>query len=178
MKKIAVAIVLLASPANATSGTALAETSRSAALANSISARPGDVGSILLNPAGLADIRQPTVLFTGNVARLEQSFTRVGEQSQDRGRWLGGFGLAAAAPLPGPLWRIRLGFALDTPAEHALRVAVPTRIDSPTSPFYDGRPDRISSLFSIAAEISPRLKIGAGLQVTPVLDTPTEVTYV
>src|SRR5437588_262328 len=65
-----------------------------------------------------------------------------------------------------------------TPAEHALRVAVPTRIDSPTSPFYDGRPDRISSLFAIAAEISPRLKIGAGLQVTPVLDTPTEVTYV
>ena len=162
----------------ATSGTALAETSRSAALANAVSAKPGDAGTILLNPAGLADVNQPMVLFTGNVGRLEQSFTRTGEQSQDRGRWLGGFGLAAATPLPGPLWRIRLGFALDTPAEHALRVAVPTRLDQPSSPFYDGRPDRISSLFAVAAEITKRLRIGVGLAITPVLDTPTEVTYV
>jgi hypothetical protein len=175
---IALAVLCSSSRASATSGTALAETSRAAALSNAVSARPGDAGTILLNPAGLADVNQATVLFTGNFARLEQSFTRTGEQSQDRGRWLGGFGLAAATPLPGPLWRIRLGFALDTPAEHALRVAVPTRVDSPTSPFYDGRPDRISSLFAIAAELTDRLKLGAGLAITPVLDTPTEVTYV
>jgi hypothetical protein len=173
-----VAVLCVSSRANATSGTALAETSRAAALSNAVSARPGDAGTILLNPAGLADVKQPTVLFTGNFARLEQSFTRTGEQPSDRGRWLGGFGLAAATPLPGPLWRIRLGFALDTPAEHALRVAVPTRVDAPTSPFYDGRPDRISSLFAIAAEITDRLKLGGGLAITPVLDTPTEVTYV
>lgn len=176
-RTIGVAILLVSSRAYATSGTALAETSRDAALANSVSARPGGPGSILLSPAGLADVRQPTVLFTGNIARLEQSFTRAGELSQDRGRWLGGFGFAAATPLPGPLWRIRLGFALDTPAEHALRVAVPTRVDAPTSPFYDGRPDRISSILALAAEITPRLKIGGGIAVTPNLDTPTEVSY-
>lgn len=179
MRRAAVCVVLLAtSRAKATSGTALAETSRSAALSNAVSARPGDAGAILLNPGGLADVKQPTVLLTGNFARLEQSFTRTSEQSQDRGRWLGGFGFAAAAPLPGPLWRIRVGVALDTPAEHALRVAVPTRVDTPNSPFYDGRPDRISSLFAIAVEITNRLKIGGGLAITPVLDTPTEVTYV
>ncbi len=180
MRRVAIGIaaLLVASNARATSGTAYAETSRSAALANSVSARPGDAGMILLNPAGLADIRQPTILFTGGFAHLDQSFMRVGEQAQDRGRWLGSFGLAAATPLPGPLWRIRLGFALDTPAEHALRVAVPTRLDSPTSPFYDGRPDRISSIFALAAEISPRLKFGGGIAITPVLDTPTEVSYV
>lgn len=174
----ALGLFALAKNAHATSGTALAETSRPAALANAISARSGDAGTMLQNPAGLADVRAPQLLFTGNFARLEQSFARVGEPAEDRGRTLGGFGLAAATPLFGPLRRIRLGFALDTPAEHALRVAVPTRLDEPRSPIYDGRPDRISALFAAAIEITRRLKVGAGVQITPSLDTPTEVSYV
>jgi len=171
-------LLLVAAPARATSGTALAETSRPAALANAVAARPGDAGTALLNPAGLADVKQPQVLFTSNFGYLGEWFARSGEPSQDRSRALGGFGIAAATPLPGFLWRVRLGFALDTPAENALRVAVPTRLDTPRSPIYDGRPDRISSLFATAVEITHRLRVGFGFQIAPSLDTPTEVTYV
>lgn len=171
------ALALAAPRARATSGTALAETSRTAALANAVSARPGDAGSMLLNPAGLADVERPMVLLTGHFARLEQSFTRTSEPSEDRGRWLGGFGLAAATPLPGPLSLLRLGFALDTPAEHALRVAVPTRLDAPASPYWDGRPDRISASFTGAIALSG-LKLGGGVAITPDLDTPTDISYV
>lgn len=179
--RILLALVLLApGAARAAAGTALGETSRAASLANAVSARPGDAGTILLNPAGLADLREPAFVFTAGLGRIDQWFARTGEPAEDRGRTFGSFGIALATPLPGPalLGRVRVGVAIDLPYEHALRVAVPVRLDQPTSPLYDGRPERMSALGAIAVELTDRFKVGLGVQLTPSLDTPTEVTYV
>ncbi len=166
--------------ASAAAGTAFAETSRVAALAGAVSARPGDAGSQLENPAGLADINEPVVLLNANAARLSQWFARNGEAQQDSSRWLGGFGFAAATPLPGPSWlrRFRVGMALDLPAAHVLRVAVSDRLDLPTSPIYDQRPDRVSALGTLAVSLLDRLNVGVGLAITPSLETPTTVGFV
>lgn len=176
----ALVALVAAKDARAASGTALSETSRPAALANAVSARTGDAGSVLLNPAGLADLREPELVVTGGGGRVDQWFARQGEAREDRSRWFGSFGVAAATPLPGPAWlrRVRLGIALDLPYAHALRVAVPVRLDQPTSPLYDGRPERMSALGAMAIELAEELKVGVGVQLTPSLDTPTEVTYV
>jgi len=166
--------------AHAAGGTAFSETSRAAAMANAVSAAPGDAGTILLNPAGLADVTEPTVLLGGHVDHLAQWFQRSGEARDDRGRWFGGTTLAGATPLPGPAWlrRVRVGFAMDLPAAHALRVAVPVRLDEPSSPIYDARPERLSLLGAIAVQLFDRVRLGAGVALTPSLATPTEVTYV
>lgn len=167
-------------PARATAGTAFGETSRAAALANAVSARPGDAGTMLLNPAGLADVRLPTFVVVAGFGRFEQWFARTAEAAEDRSRAFGSFGLAVATPLPGPAWlrRVRLGVALDLPFEHVLRVAVPVRLDQPSSPLYDGRPERMSAIGAFAIELTDHFRVGMGLQMTPSLDTPTEVTYV
>jgi hypothetical protein len=172
-----VALSAVPSTALATSGTAFGESSRVAALGNAVSARPGDAGSILLCPGGLADVSEPELVLSGQVDRLQLWMQRIGEQRQERNRWMGGFGFAVATPLPKPLARLRFGIALDFPAEHALRVAVDERSDTPHSPIYDGRPDRLSALGALGYEILPELKIGAGIVVTPSLSTPTEVSY-
>jgi hypothetical protein len=52
------------------------------------------------------------------------------------------------------------------------------RLDQPTSPLYDGRPERMSALGAVAVELAEHLRVGIGVQLTPSLDTPTEVTYV
>lgn len=181
-----VACVLLAATlavprrAPAAAGTALGETSRAAALANAVSARPGDAGTMLLNPAGLADVRGPVFVVLGGLGRFEQWFARTGEAAEDRSRAFGSFGLALATPLPGPAWlrRVRIGVALDLPFEHALRVSVPVRLDQPSSPLYDGRPERMSAIGAFAVELAEHFRVGMGVQLTPSLDTPTEVTYV
>jgi Outer membrane protein transport protein (OMPP1/FadL/TodX) len=176
----AVACSLAASPdAHATAGTAFGESSRVAALASSVSARPGDAGSILMNPAGLCDVAEPEVQLSGELSRLSGYFKRTGEPKDETARTFGGYGFAAATPLPGPEWlqRFHLGIALFTPADRALRVAVDERTDSPRSPIYDGRADRISALGALAVEILPELRLGIGAQVSPSLDTPTEVSY-
>ncbi len=177
---VAAAAAFGARDARAQAGTAFGETSRVAALANAVSARPGDAGSMLMNPAGLADLSEGQLLFTGHADRLDSWFARTGEPQEDRSRWFGGMGFAAATPLPGPAWvqRIRVGFALDLPAQYVLRVHVPVRDDEPTSPIYDGRPDRMAALAAVAVEILPRLKLGAGFTMTPGLELPTQVTYV
>lgn len=130
------------------------------------------------NPAGLADASEPMVLFGAQGARLESWFARKGEAREDRSRWLGGFGLAVGTPLPGVLSPLRFGLALSIPAERVLRVRVAERLDEPQDPTYDGRPDRLAALTAVALEVLPRVKLGAALALTPVLDTPTDVTYV
>lgn len=171
--------LLAAAPAQATSGTAFGESSRVASLAVSVVARPGDVGSMLENPAGLADISEPVVMLSGQAGHLTLGFQRDGEENVERARWLGGAGFAAATPLPGPDWlrALRVGLALYVPADHVLRVSVDERGDQPKSPIYDGRPDRISALGALAYEILPQLRVGVALVMAPTLATPTEVSY-
>jgi long-chain fatty acid transport protein len=166
--------------AGATGSTTFAETSRVASLGDAVSARPGDAGSMLLNPAGLADITEPVVLFSGQFDHLSQSFARTGEPAVDLGRSFGAFGFAAATPLPGPWWlkRVRVGLALDLPAQYVLQVDVPERADQPSSPIYDSRPNRVSALTAVAIDIADQLKIGGGVSLTPSLTTPTTVTFV
>ncbi len=80
-----------------------------------MTARTGDAATIIENPAGLSDVAEPVVMHLGAGRAAEQWFARSGEPHEDRGRWLGSFGLAVATPLPGPEWltRFRVGFALD-----------------------------------------------------------------
>ncbi len=175
------ATVGLGRDARATAGTAFSETSRSASLADAVSARPGDAGTILSNPAGLGDLKEAMVLFGSHADYVAQWFRPVGDNaSQDRRRGFGGFSFAAATPLPGPAWarNIGAGFALDLPAQYLLHIDVPTRIDQPTSPIYDGRPDRIAAVFALGFRIFPRIEIGAGFALSPSLSLPTNVKYV
>ncbi len=176
---LALVLTLGASEARATSGTAFGESARVAALGTSVVGRPGDAGSIRENPGGLGDVSEPQVMLGASVGRLSIGFARDGEAESERARWLGGFGLAVATPLPGPDWlrRLRVGLALYMPAEYALRVSVDERVDEPKSPIYDGRPDRMSALAALGYEILPQLKLGAGVVMAPSLATPTEVSY-
>lgn len=178
---IALSVALLASApslARAAAGTAFADTARVTALGYAVTARPGDPGTMLRNPAGLADVREPTILAGAQALGIVASFARTGEPAEDRSRFTGSYSVAAATPLPGILRDVRVGVALDLPAGYVLRVAVPVRNDTPQSPFYEGRPDRVSALFAAGFPIFQSLRIGFGLAVVPSLATPTEVTYV
>ncbi len=173
------AVLFVALDAGATSGTAFGESSRVAALAGAAVAPPGDSGSMLENPAGLGDVKEPELLLGASVARLRLGFGRDGEAGSERTRTIGGFGLAVATPLPGPEWlaRLRLGIALYLPADRALRVAVDEREDRPLSPVYDGRPDRMSALGALGYAFGKELRVGLGVVMAPNLATPTEVSY-
>jgi hypothetical protein len=173
-------MIFFADDARADAGTAFSESSRAAALGDAVSARPGDAGTMLENPAGLGDLREPMVMLGGHADHLSEWFARAGESQQDMSRFFGGFSFAAATPLPGPEWlrRFRVGVALDLPAQYALRVNVPVRYDTPQSPLYDGREDRMSGVGAIAFHAAKWLNFGAGLALTPSLDTPTQVMYV
>jgi hypothetical protein len=174
------ALLLFAGRAGATASTTFAETSRVAALADAVSARPGDAGSMLMNPAGLADITEPQLILNGSFDHLSQWFARTNEPQTNLGRSFGSFGFAAATPLPGPWWlhKVRVGFALDLPAQYILQVDIPERIDQPTSPIYDSRPNRVSALGTMAIDVFDQLKIGGGVNLTPSLTTPTTVNFV
>jgi hypothetical protein len=173
-------LLAIAGRADAAASTTFAETSRVAALADAVSARPGDAGSMLMNPAGLADITEPEVILSGSFDHLSQWFARTNEPQTDLGRSFGAFGFAAATPLPGPWWlkRVRVGLALDLPAQYVLQVDIPERVDQPTSPFYDSRPNRVSALTAVAIDVFDQLKIGGGVNLTPSLTTPTTVKFV
>ena|GEM_PF-5733277 len=182
MRRACATLVVLAalgssSVAHATAGTAYAETSDVAAVAGAVVARPGNAGTIAANPAGLADPSEAQVVLNGHFTALSESFARTGETKTALGRSFGGFGFAAASPLPGVLSGLHVGVALDLPAEHILRVYVPVRADQPVSALYGSRPDRIGAMLALAYALGP-LKLGAGLSVSPSLETPTEVTYV
>ncbi len=135
---------------------------------------------MLMNPAGLADLSEPVVVFSGQFDHLSQSFARTSEPATDLGRSFGAFGFAAATPLPGPWWlrRTRVGLALDLPAQYVLNVDIPQRSDQPSSPIYDSRPNRVSALAALAIDIADELKIGGGVSLTPSLTTPTRVAFV
>lgn len=174
---LVIALVAVSSRAGATAGTTFAETPDVAALSNAVVARPGNAGSVLLNPAGIADAQEPQLVFNGHFSALSESFARTGEGKTDLGRSFGGFGFAVASPLPGVLRSVHAALALDLPAEHLLEVSAPVRADQPVSALYGSRPDRISALVALAYSLGP-FKLGAGLAITPSLDTPTEVNYV
>jgi hypothetical protein len=167
--------------ARADAGGAFAESSRSASLANAVTARPGDATTLLTNPAGLPDAKEATVAFGGHGDALSLSWQANGDPNvHDLGRAFGGFSFAAATPLPGPAWahRIAVGVALDVPAAYLLDIHVPDRLDEPTSPFYDGPPDRIAGALAVGYEMFRRISIGAGFAISPSLALPTYVTYV
>jgi hypothetical protein len=174
------ALVGVAGQAHATASTTFAETSRVAGLADAVSARPGDAGSMLQNPAGLADLAEPEVILSGSFDHLSQWFARTNEPQQNLGRSFGAVGFAAATPMPGPWWlrRVRVGLALDLPAQYVLNVNIPERVDQPISPTYDSRPNRVSALAAVAIDVIDPLKIGGGVNLTPSLSTPTTVTLV
>jgi long-chain fatty acid transport protein len=182
--KLSLVVIAIAvahpSRAHAMAGTAFSESSRAASLAGAVTALPGDASTLTINPAGLADVREPTMMIGAHIDRLDSWFARTGEPHDDRSRTFGGFGVAIATPLPGPEWlqRVRVGFALDVPAQHALRVSVSDRADAPTSPIYDGPPDRMAASLALAAPIFDRFRLGAGLSIVPSLDAPTDVSYV
>ncbi len=175
----ACAVVLCASSlAHAAAGTAFADTARVTALGYAVTARTGDAGTMLRNPAGLTDVKQPSILLGAQALGILASFARDGEAAEDRSRFTGSFSVAAATPLPGVLHDVHVGFALDLPVGHVLRVAVGPRDDSPSSPIWDGRPERVSALFALAFPLGRFVNVGAGLAVVPSLATPTVVNYV
>ena len=167
--------------ARADAGGAFAESSRTASLANAVTARPGDATTLLLNPAGLADSKAASVSFGGHADFVALTWQGVGDPNvHDDSRAFGGFSFAAATPLPGPAWArsIAIGIALDVPAQYLLHIHVPVRLDEPASPIYDGPPDRIAGALALAYTIFPRIKVGMGFAISPSLSLPTYVNYV
>ncbi|HEX4513879.1 MAG TPA: hypothetical protein VH054_10095, partial [Polyangiaceae bacterium] len=166
--------------AHAAAGAAFAETSKSASMADAVTARPGDAGTLVTNPAGLADLKEAQIVVGAHADYVSQWMQRTGDPaSVDRSRGFGGGSFAAATPLPGPNWLRHFGFgiALDVPAQYLLHLHIPTRIDEPTSPIYDGRPDKISAAFALGYRIIPGLELGVGFAVSPTLTLPTLVQY-
>jgi long-chain fatty acid transport protein len=176
----AFALLFLTSHASATGSTSFAETPRVASLADAVSARPGDVGSMFQNPAGLADISSPEVILASSYDSLSEWFARTNEPRQSLDRSFGSFGFAAGTPLPGPWWlrRVKVGLAVDLPAQYVLQVDIPERVDQPISPTYDAGPNRVSAIGALAVDVLPQLKVGGGINVTPSLTTPTTVSFV
>jgi len=170
----------LARPAHAAAGSAFSETSQSAAMADAVTARPGNAGTLVTNPAGLADLKEAQIVAGAHGDFVSQWVQRTGDPaSVDRSRGFGGGSFAAATPLPGPGWLRHFGFglALDVPAQYLLHIHVPTRTDEPTSPIYDGRPDKISAAFALGYRIIPGLELGVGFAISPTLTLPTLVQY-
>jgi len=180
-RALAITAVFFASPlAHAAAGAAFGETSRVAALGDAVTARPGDPGTLELNPAGLGDSKEASFLFGGHADYVSQWMQRAGDPaSQDRSRGFGGFYLAAATPLPGPAWarRVGVGFALDMPAQYLLHLDIPVRADQPIAPTYDSRPDRLAGAFALGVKVLPRVELGAGFAFTPSLAEPALITY-
>jgi hypothetical protein len=180
---LAVTLALVATASrdgHAAAGTAFAETSRVASLADAVTARPGDASTILLNPAGLADLKEGMIVVGGQGDYLSQWFQPTGAPSQDRSRGFGAFSFCAATPLPGPPWAraISVGMALDIPAQYLLNINIPVRLDQPVSPMYDGPPDRLATVFGVGFKVLPRVEVGAGFALAPSLTLPTNVQYV
>jgi hypothetical protein len=180
-RALAFAVTMIApGVAHAAAGAAFAETSRTAAMADAVTARPGDAGTIVINPAGLADLKEAQVVVGTHGDFVSQYVQRTGDaMSVDRSRAFAGGYFAAATPLPGPafLRQFAFGVALDAPAQYLLHINVPTRTDQPSSPIYDGRPDKISAAFALGYRVIPRIELGIGFAISPTLTLPTLVQY-
>ena len=173
-------VLLAPSVASAAAGSAFAEPSREAAMADAVTARPGDAGTIVTNPAGLADLKEAQIVAGAHGDFVSQWIQRTGDPaSVDRSRGFGGGSFAAATPLPGPgfLRHFGFGLALDVPAQYLLHLHIPTRIDEPSSPIYDGPPDKISAAFALGYRIIRGLEVGVGFAISPTLTLPTLVQY-
>jgi long-subunit fatty acid transport protein len=178
--KYLVFALFVPSVAHAAAGSAFAETSQSAAMADAVTARPGNAGTLMTNPAGLADLKEAQIVLGAHADFVSQWIQRTGDPaSVDRSRGFGGGSFAAATPLPGPNWLRHFGFgvALDVPAQYLLHLHIPTRVDEPSSPIYDGRPDKISAAFALGYKIIPGLELGVGFAISPTLTLPTLVQY-
>lgn len=159
-------------------GSVLGEASRAAALGGAVTGRPGTLGAITANPAGLADLDGPALSLSTQIGRVSLGFARHGEPEQDMDRWISGFGFTFGAPLPEPVRAVRLGVSVYLPFEHVLRIEAPVRSDVPAAPVYGSRLEHISLVGAMGLDIGGVVSIGAALSITPSLDAPTRVRYV
>jgi len=175
----AIALSLLASPVAAGSGALFGEASRTASFADAVTARPGELSAIYFNPGALADLPRAMVTLSGHVGGLQLFFQRNGESEQDMSRLVGGWGVAAGTPLFGPWWlrAFRFGLALHVPAQHALKLRAPTRPDEPSFLMYGDRAERTALAACLSVRLFDRIGVGAGVSLTPTLNTPTLVSY-
>ncbi len=173
------ALSLLAAPTWAGSGALFGEASRTAGLADAVTARPGELSAIFFNPGALADLPQAMVSLGGHVGGLQLYFQRHGESEQDMSRVVGGWGVAVGTPLFGPWWlrEFRFGLALHVPGQHALKLRAPTRPDEPSFLMYGDRAERTALAACLSVRLFDRIGIGAGVSLTPTLYTPTLVSY-
>lgn len=183
MKYLSAALAILAlgpiCAARADSGSALGESSRTAALAGSTTARTADAAAVHSNPGALGHADRPLVSLGGHVGDLRMWLARPGERPIELGQTVAGFQGALVARMPGPDWlrRLRLGLAVHIPAESALRITAPPRRDLPSAPLYGDRAGRIAATFSAGVELPWHLAVGLGVQLTPELWAPTTVSY-
>lgn len=168
-----------AASARADSGAILGESSRAAALAGAVTARPGDTSAIYANPAALDAIDRPTLVVLGHVGEHRQSFARYGELGRSERQGIGGWGIALVSPLPGPAWlrRVRLGGALLVPGAEVLRVNASNRSDDPTVFYYGERTQRTAMSFSLGVALPFRTSIGVGVAVYSTLVAPTRAGF-
>jgi long-chain fatty acid transport protein len=177
---IAATMIAVTRAAHADSGALFGESSRTAALGDAVTARPGETSAIYYNPGALADVDRPTLAFTSHIGTLGTWYERSGEARQEQRRTIAGFGLALASPLPiGPEWArpFTVGAAVHVPAQHALRLTAPSRPDEPSFPLYGDRAERTAATASVAVRLFSRLGVGFGVTLTPTLVAPTRVSY-
>ena len=173
------AAVCVATGAQAGSGAVFGEASRTAALADAVTARPGELSAIFYNPGAFADLEQSQAAFGAHVGRLQLTYGRDGEPEHTDERTIAGFSLAVGARLPGPDWlrAFRVGIAAHVPAGHAVKLLAPSRPDEPYFPLYRGRVERTSITATLAAKLFSRIGVGVGVMLNPTLYSPTVARY-
>jgi len=159
-------------------GALVGEESRAAALGGAMTARPGELSSMFFNPGALADIEEPMFTLSGQVGRLQLWHARTGEPRIESARTLTGIGLAVGSPLPGPAWlqAVHVGISFYVPAQHALKIEAPSRVDEPTYALYGSRLEHAGLMMGLAVDIVSRVSVGASILLTPQLIAPTRVS--
>jgi long-chain fatty acid transport protein len=176
---VALATLFATAHARADAGALFGDASRTAALAGAVTAQRAELSAIHFNPGGLADLDQPMLALGAHAGALTLAMTRSGEAENDMSRLVAGWSAAVGTPLPGPAWlsAFRFGLAAHLPAQHALRLVAPSRQDAPSFPLYADRAERTAVSAALAVRLFERLGLGAGIALSPRLDTPTVVTY-
>ncbi len=177
---LVVSMLAFAQDGSAEGSAPFGEVSRTAAMANAVTAMPGDVSAMTFNPGALADIDEPVFTLSSQMGRLDMWFERTGEDQEPLDQTIAGFGFAVAAPLPGPDWlrAVRMGASVYIPAGHALEITAPERSDVPSTPIYGSRTQHAAVVLGSAVDLFSIASIGAGVVLTPELTLPTQVTYV